>query len=107
MLLSFNYRPRFICKLMTHSRNFKYLTFPVEVLKCIKFPSLIALPSAWADEVFAMVTERVVHSVLDLVQGPSLVHYDSMRTLPSRRLLRVQNPDCYKIHSFIVSKTPQ
>ena len=45
---------------------------------------------------------------LDLVQGPSLVHYDSMRAFPSRLLpLRVQNPDCYKMHSFIVSKTPK
>ena len=43
-------------------------------------------------------------SGLDLVQGPFLVHYESMRAFPSRR---VQNPACYKMHSFIVSKKPQ
>ena len=33
---------------------------------------------------------------LDLVQGPSLVHYDSLRAFPS-----FPSGSCYKMHSFI------
>ena len=54
-----------------------------------------------------IVASMIISVMLDLVQGPFLVHYDSMRVFPSRRELRVQNPDCYKMHSFIVSKTPK
>ena len=51
-----------------------------------------------------------ISNILDLVvQGPSLVHYDSPRAFPPRSLLpvRLENPDCYKMHSFNVSKNPE
>ena len=51
-----------------------------------------------------MITVNVVH-VLDLVQGPSLVHYDSMRAFPSRRECKIQT--VIKCTHSLSQKTPR
>ena len=62
MCVSFDYHGTSVYKLASQRSSVPILDRPMEVLKCLKFPSLIVLLCACADEFFDIVTEGMVNA---------------------------------------------